>query len=172
MSGEIAKNEALTAAVAPNPNASLLEIRMDARTYPRLHSYTREQAVFEMSKIVTQAFLYRGQQADDNNIRYISGALLDELAEDAENVSAMSVTFTEISRAVKRAVLNNEIYSVSVASLYKVVMDYIKRDGIQASREAMRLKEQKRAEDLKKSVLAPMMSVYTGRMVRNSKTNL
>ena len=32
--------------------ASLLEIRMDAKRYPRLHSYTREQAVAEMTKVV------------------------------------------------------------------------------------------------------------------------
>ena len=41
---------------------SLLEMRMDAKRFPRIGAFPREQAVFEMSKIVSQAFLYKGDR--------------------------------------------------------------------------------------------------------------
>ena len=66
-----------------NPGqASLLEMRADAKRFPRIGSLPRGQVVFEMSKIVSQAFLYRGQAADPTNIQFISSALYDELLGD------------------------------------------------------------------------------------------
>ena len=55
--------------------ASLLEMRMDKKKFPRIGAFTREQAVFEMSKIVSQAFLYKGQAADLNNSRTPRGCV-------------------------------------------------------------------------------------------------
>ena len=77
--------------------ASLLEIRMDAKRYPRLHTYTREQAVTEMTKVVSQAFLYKGQAADPTNIQFIACSLVDELRADLDKMGTKHLSFAEIS---------------------------------------------------------------------------
>ena len=149
--------------------ASLLEIRMDAKRYPRLHTYTREQAVTEMTKVVSQAFLYKGQAADPTNIQFISCSLVDELRADLDKMGTKHLSFAEISRVVKRAVLRDEMYGISVASLYKVIIEYVKGEGHRISQEARQKREEQERESLKQSVIAPMLQAYTGRLIKNSK---
>ena len=78
---------------------SLLEMRMDEKRFPRIGAFPREQAVFEMSKIVSQAFLYKGQAADPKNIQFISCALVDELQSDLDRLGTKYLSFGEIGRA-------------------------------------------------------------------------
>ena len=148
---------------------SLLEIRMDAKRYPRLHTYPREKAVMEMSKVVTQAFLYKGQAADPTNIQFISCSLVDELQADLDKTGTNYVTFAEISRVVKRAVLCDDMYGISVASLYRVIIDYVKGEGHRLSLEARKRKEEDDRESIKRSVIAPMLQAYAGQLIRKSK---
>jgi hypothetical protein len=111
-----------------NPGrASLLEMRADSTRFPRLKSVPREQAVFEMTKIVTQAFLYRGQAADPTNIQFISSALVQEILEDTNG--AFNLSLAEIQVIVKRAVLNTDMMGINVSSLYKVIIAFVKGEG-------------------------------------------
>ena len=155
-----------------NPGrASLLEMRSDSSRFPRLKSFPREQAVFEMTKIVTQAFLYRGQAADVTTIQFISSSLVDELLAD-DKYGASSISFAEIQVVVKRAVLGgSEMFGISVASLYKVIMEFVKGEGHlnqQKIWEARRKEEDKR---LQASGLTPMLRAFTGEFVKNHKIN-
>lgn len=149
--------------------ASLLEIRMDAKRYPRLHTYTREQAVTEMTKVVSQAFLYKGQAADPTNIQFISCSLVDELRADLDKMGTKHLSFAEISRVVKRAVLRDEMYGISVASLYKVIIEYVKGEGHKLQREVLERKRKTDQEQIKNSVIAPMLQAYAGQLLKNSK---
>ena len=148
---------------------SLLDIRKDAKRFPRLHTYSREQAVTEMSKIVSQAFLFKGQVADSTNIQFISCSLVDELQADLDKTGTKYVTFAEISRVVKRAVLCDDMYGISVASLYRVIIDYVKGEGHRLSLEARKRKEEDDRESIKRSVIAPMLQAYAGQLIRKSK---
>lgn len=152
-----------------NNQVSLLDIRMDAKRFPRLKEYTREQAVFEMSKIVTQAFLFRGQTADPTNIQFISCNLVDELQANLDKLGTNQITFAEISRVVKKAVLESDMYGISVASLYKVIIEYIKGEGHRLHKEAVELKRQEEEKKLKDSIIAPMLQSYSGALVKHSK---
>lgn len=149
--------------------ASLLEIRMDAKRYPRLHTYTREQAVTEMTKVVSQAFLYKGQAADPTNIQFISCSLVDELRADLDKMGTKHLSFAEISRVVKRAVLRDEMYGISVASLYKVIIEYIKGEGHRLQQEVSERKRKSEQEQIKNSVIAPMLQAYAGELLKHSK---
>lgn len=113
-----------------NPRrSSLLEMRQHPELFPRIKTLPREQAVFEMSKIVSQAFLYRGQAADQTTIQFISSALVQEILDD-DKFGASSLSLAEIQVVVKRAVLGgSEMFGISVASLYKVIMDFVKGEG-------------------------------------------
>lgn len=148
---------------------SLLEMRMDEKRFPRIGAFPREQAVFEMSKIVSQAFLYKGQAADPKNIQFISCSLVDELQADLDKLGTRNISFAEISRIVKRSVLQDEMYGISVASLYKVIIEYVKGEGHRISQEARKRKEEENRESLKQSVIAPMLQAYAGRLIKNSK---
>lgn len=148
---------------------SLLDIRMDSKRFPRLCSYPKEEAVFHMVKIVSQAFLYRGQAADPTNINFIASALVDELmAEDTYHPKYLS--FEEIGRVVKDAVLTDtEMYGISVASLYRVILAWCKGEGSRIQREAADLAKKQQDKALKDSVIAPMLQAYTGQFINEHK---
>ena len=153
-----------------NPGqASLLEMRADATRFPRLKTMPREQAVSGLKRIVSQAFLYRGQAADPVNVQFISNALLNELLED-DKYGAGYLSLAEIQVVVKRAVLGgSEMFGISVACLYKVIMEFVKGEGHlnqQKICEARRKEEEKR---LQASGLTPMLKAYTGEFIRNHK---
>ena len=148
---------------------SLLEMRMDEKRFPRIGAFPREQAVFEMSKIVSQAFLYRGQAADPKNIQFISCALVDELQSDLDKLGTRHISFAEISRVVKRAVLQDDMYGISVASLYKVIIEYIKGEGHRLQQEVSERKRKSEQEQIKNSVIAPMIQAYAGELLKHSK---
>lgn len=148
---------------------SLLDIRKDAKRFPRLHTYSREQAVTEMSKIVSQAFLYKGQAADPNNIQFISCSLIDELQADLDRLGTRFLSFAEISRIVKRAVLQDEMYGISVASLYKVIAEYVKGEGRRLQQQVKEEQNKVQQEYIKNSVVAPILQAYAGQLLKNSK---
>ena len=148
---------------------SLLEMRMDDKRFPRIGAFPREQAVFEMSKIVSQAFLYKGQAADPKNIQFISCALVDELQSDLDRLGTKHISFAEISRVVKRAVLQDDMYGISVASLYKVIIEYIKGEGHRLQQEVSERKRKSEQEQIKNSVIAPMLQAYAGELLKHSK---
>ena len=153
-----------------NPGrASLLEMRADPSRFPRLKSVPREQAVFEMTKIVNQAFLYRGQAADPTNIQFISSALVQELLDD-DKYGAGYLSLAEIQVVVKRAVLGgSEMFGISVASLYKVIIEYIKGEGHRLQQEVSERKRKSEQEQIKNSVIAPMLQAYAGELLNHSK---
>ena len=157
-------NETSTALVNYNPgNASLLEMRADSDRFPRIKTMPREQAVLGMSKIVTQAFLYRGQAADPTNIQFISSALVQEILEDSNG--AYNLSLAEIQVIVKRAVLNTDMMGINVSSLYKVIIAFVKGEG----RE-----NQSRVDALRRvkpnSPGMAMLQAATGDFIRNHKT--
>ena len=155
-----------------NPGqASLLEMRADATRFPRIKTMPREQVVFEMSKIVTQAFLYRGQAADLTNIQFISSALVDELLED-DKYGAGYLALAEIQVVVKRAVLGgSEMFGISVASLDKVLMEFVKGEGHRNQQQVLEQRKKETERILKESALAPMLKAYAGEFIRNNKIN-
>jgi hypothetical protein len=128
MSNEMSKQS--SALVNYNPGkATLLEMRADSTRFPRIKTMPREQAVMGMAKIVSQAFLYRGQAADPTNIQFISSALVQELLDD-DKYGAGYLSLAEIQVVVKRAVLGgSEMFGISVASLYKVIIAFCKNEG-------------------------------------------
>ena len=155
-----------------NPGqASLLEMRADATRFPRINTMSREQAVSGLIRIVSQAFLYRGQAADPVNVQFISNALLNELLED-DKYGAGYLSLAEIQVVVKRAVLGgSEMFGISVASLYKVIMEFVKGEGHRNQQQVLEQRKKETERILKESALAPMLKAYAGEFIRNNKIN-
>ena len=155
-----------------NPGqASLLEMRADATRFPRINTMSREQAVSGLIRIVSQAFLYRGQAADPVNVQFISNALLNELLED-DKYGAGYLSLAEIQVIVKRAILGgSEMFGISVASLYKVIMEFVKGEGHRNQQQVLEQRKKETERILKESALAPMLKAYAGEFIRNNKIN-
>ena len=146
---------------------SLLEIRMDSKTYPRLCRYSKEDADKAMVSIVSKAFLYRGQTADPSVIGFTASTLVDEVLQE-EKYGAKYLSFEEISRIIKKAVLESDIF-ISVSSLYKVIIEFCKGEGTRIQQEAAALKRRQDEESLRNSVVAPMLQAYTGAFIKEHK---
>ena len=150
-----------------NPGqASLLEMRADATRFPRLKTLPREQAVMGMAKIVSQAFLYRGQAADPTNIQFIASALVQELLED-DKFGSGNLSLAEIQLVVKRAVLGgSELFGISVASLYKVIIEFVKGEG---HLNQVKIWEARRKEAWQPTAVSIRLQPATGNFVKNHK---
>ena len=155
----------LTTTTGKQPTA--LEIRMDSKTYPRLCRYNRDDANKAMVKIVSQAFLYRGQTADPSLISFTASSLVDELMQE-DKYGAKYLSIEEISRIVKKAVLESDIF-ISVSSLYKTIIEYCKGEGTRIQQQADDLKRKQDEESLRNSVVAPMLQAYTGAFINEHK---
>lgn len=161
MSNELTTQE--TGVVNYNPGrASLLEMRADADRFPRIKTLTREQVVDGMTRIVSQAFLYRGQTADKTNIQFISSALADELLEDGNGGGNLSLA--EIQVIVKRAVLDTDIF-LSVSTIYKVITAFLKGEGRENQNRVDALRRVK-----PNTGGMAMLQAFTGEFIRNHKS--
>lgn len=144
-----------------NPGqATLLEMRADSTRFPRIKTMTDEDAVFQLSRIVTQAFLYRGQAADPTNIQFISSALIQEIRQD-RTFGLSDLSLAEIQVVVKRAVLGEDMF-ISVASLFRVIREYAKGEG---HRNQVVVNNRKREE----APVSPIIKAYAGALIRNNK---
>lgn len=146
---------------------TLLEMRMDAKRFPRLCRLPKEDAVKAMVSIVSQAFLYRGQTADPSVIGFTASALVDELLRE-DKYGAKYLSIEEISVIIRKAVLETDTY-LSVASLYKVVIEFCKGEGTRIEQEAAAIKRKQYEDSLRNSVVAPMLEAYTGQFAKEHK---
>ena len=148
--------------------ATLVDIRSDNRRFPRLHSYNREDAVRQMNIIILMAFQYRGQAADAPTITQMSNSLIDILNEDEYGIGTKYLSFEEIKRVVRKAVLGQgkEMYGISVSSIFQALADYCKGEGRMADKEAKEIATRQR--ELKQSIIAPMLQGYVEQMVKKA----
>lgn len=150
-------------------NATLVDIRSDNRRFPRLHSYERQEAVRQMNIIILMAFQFRGQQADAPTITQMSSSLIDILNEDEYNIGTKYLSFEEIKRVVRKAVLgqSKEMYGISVSSIFQALADYCKGEGRMADKEAKEIVSKRR--EIRESIIAPLLQGYSSEMLQKSK---
>lgn len=154
-------NNKLTTKRSQPAEVSIVDMRRDTRRFPRISTYTKERATEEMKVIVSQAFLYRGQVADPSNVLFISSALVDELLADYDGIGTKHISFAEISRVIKKTILTEEMYGISVASLYKAIAKYCKGEGHEAE-------EQIRGKFRPLTVGLPILQAAAGELAKKS----
>lgn len=146
--------------------SSLVEIRTDDKRFPRLYKYSREEAVNQMNMIIMMAFQFRGQQADAMTIFQMSSSLIDILNEDEYGIGTRFLSFEEIKRVIKKAVLGQgrEMYGISVSSLFQALADYCKGEGRSADIEAKEIASKRKS--LRDSIIAPMVDSMAELMIK------
>lgn len=145
----------------------LVTVRMDVQNYPRIKDYAPTLLVQQLTPMILQAFMYRGQNPDTTLVDFTTKQLVLELLADADSVGTRNLTVYEIARAIKRAVLGQskrELYGVNVASLYAVLVDYATGEGHLADADA---KEALKKAGQSRSVSA-LIDTMTGAMVKHS----
>lgn len=152
--------------IIPTGQATLVDIRTDSKTFPRLHTYDRQEAIGQMNIILLMAFQYRGQQADAYTINQMSASLVELLLEDEYSLGMKYLTFEEIKRIVRKAALGQgkEMYGISVSSIFQALADYCKGEGKMASQQARIILEQKR--ELARAIVAPMIDSYANTLIK------
>lgn len=152
--------------IVPTGQATLVDIRTDSKTFPRLHTYDRAEAVGQMNIILLMAFQYRGQQADAYTINQMSNSLIELLLDDEYSLGMKYLTFEEIKRIVRKAALGQgkEMYGISVSSIFQALADYCKGEGKMASQQARVILEQKR--ELARAIVAPMIDSYANTLIK------
>ena len=153
----------------PVEKATLIDIRSDNKRFPRLHTYRREDAINHMNLIILMAFQFRGQQADTQTIQLMSSSLIDILNEDEYNIGTKYLSFEEIKRVVRKAVLGQgkEMYGISVSSIFQALADYCKNEGKAADKEAKLIAAKEK--EIRNSIIAPMIQGYADSLVKQSK---
>ena len=147
--------------------ASLVEIRTNNKDFPRLHTYRREEAIAQMNIILLMAYQYKGQQADVPTITLMSSSLIDILNEDEYGIGTKFLSFEEIKRVVKKAVLGQgkEMYGISVSSIFQALADYCKGEGRVADKEAKLIVAKQK--EMRMSIVAPMLQGYADEMLKH-----
>ena len=149
--------------------ATLVEIRTDNKRFPRLHSYRREDAIYQMNMVLIMAFQIRGQQADTQSVVQMSATLIYILMEDEYGIGTRYLSFEEIKRVIRKASLgqSREMYGISVSSLFQALADYCKGEGRMADKEAKEIVSRQR--EVRNSIIAPMIQGRIEEMLNNSK---
>lgn len=146
-----------------------LEIRRDSKKYPRLHQYDKEEAVRKMMDIVLNACLYTGRRADTGEVRFIASALYEELMEK-NSYNTRCIAIEEVERAVKKAILGEkEMFGISVATLYKAVMEWVKGEGHMLDTQVRQLERDENEKALKESIIAGMVGENAQNLINNHK---
>ena len=142
MSNELT-TQAYNNLVAYNPKTSLVEVRLNPDKYPRIGKTNESQAFVLMKEIVVSAYMYRGQQADEEMVNFTTANLLADLTDPNNEYGTQHLSW--FARAIKRGVLglSKEMYGISVSSLYAAIIDYIKKEGLEADRKARELRRDK-----------------------------
>ena len=146
--------------------ATLVDIRTDNKRFPRLHTYKREDAIGQMNMIIMMAFQFRGQQADAQSIIQMSASLIDILNEDEYGIGTKYLSFEEIKRVVRKAVLGQgkEMFGISVSSLFQALADYCKGEGKMADKQAKEIAY--RMTETKNAIMASMIQGYSEQMLK------
>lgn len=144
---------------------SLVEIRADVERFPRLHRIPAPQALHGIKQVVFMALMYRGQAASEENISFISTALLAELLEE-NKFGTRYLTMEEIARVVKKAALATETFGISVSTLYSALVKYCCTEGKDADNKAKDLYQKKDGPP------EAMISVATYRMIEENKKRM
>lgn len=126
-----------------NPSVELVDIRLHPEIFPRIKDTPEDAAINRMVQLVFAAFLYRGQEAQPDKVRFIATALVQEINMD-RRFGLPSLSWAEIGMVIRNAVLSKDLYGVSVATLYSALVDYCRGEGHEAAKKAFESKEPSR----------------------------
>lgn len=148
-------------------NNPLVAVRLDKAKFPRLSSYTKENAVPLLMNIIAKGYAYRGYRAEEDNVKFLASALYDEMMLDDHHLGMQTLTMYDIAYVVKKAVMGEDEFFFSVSSLYNILKKFCLGEGHDALEEARKIvRDRQRLQ----SSVQPMLDTYTGAMLTTIKS--
>ena len=125
--------------VTYDPKVDLVEVRSNEVKFPRIGKTEPAQAYILMKEIIIDAYMYRGQMADEEMVNFTAANLVAELTDPHNGYGMQNLSWYEIARAIKRSLLGmgKEMYGISVASLYNACLEYTKGEGHDAEKKVV-----------------------------------
>ena len=147
---------------------SLVDIRMDSTSYPRIKTLNSQSAIARLQQVVAMAYVYTGRPAEESKIQMVAAALYGELMEDKRNLGIGNITIEEVAHAVKDAILqaDGDVY-INIAFFYKAVCAYAEGEGHDAQEEAYRRLRTQRQKAIESSPVGAMLAVYEQRTLNS-----
>lgn len=120
-----------------NPAVDLVQIRLHPEIFPRVGKTAEDEAIAKMTPLVYGAFLYRGNDANGDTVRFIATALVREIMNDTK-YGLKTLSWLEVGMVIRNAVLGGakELFGVSVATLFSALIDYARNEGHEAAKLA------------------------------------
>lgn len=115
---------------------SPVQIRRDAQRFPRIKSYSEEDAMRLMSALIVKVYIYLGRKAPDRkDVSFLAKQVLYEIYRDLLGLGLKYITFAEVERAIIRKVIDNpeNIFGISVSLLMSAINEYAKTEGTEAA---------------------------------------
>lgn len=146
---------------------SLVEVRLDTKRYPHIADIDLEAALTTMTGIVANAYMMLGKVADREMVNFTATTLLAEINKNLDGLGAKNLSFYEVSYAIRRAIMtSDQMFTVSVASLYRALKTYIQGEGVKADAEARA--QWRRRTKISAGVQA-CLDAQASRMAKNAK---
>lgn len=116
---------------------NLLDVRRNHKKYPRIKDTDFKVAVNNMTVLVYKAAVYRGQEMDADQIRFIAQNLVKEILNDTV-YGLKNLSWEEITLAIRNAALgySEEMRGVSISSLFIAILNYAKGIGHEYDRKS------------------------------------
>ena len=108
--------------------ASLLDIRRNPMSFPRIKDYATEALLMELQSSILMVYQYRGQKpvGGAEEIKTMARSLMAELLADDFGNDTRELSMEEIRRALRKVGLRQgaDMYGINVGSLYNAILDF------------------------------------------------
>lgn len=124
---ELVTQQRAVAIAQSSQRASLLDIRRNPMSFPRIKDYAPEALLMELKSSILMVYQYRGMRPNSaDEIKVMAQSLMAELLADDFGNDTRELSMEEIRRALRKVGLRQgaDMYGINVGSLYNAIQDF------------------------------------------------
>lgn len=134
---ELVTQQRAAAIAQSSQRASLVDIRRDSASFPRIKQYAPDALLMELANSILMVYQYRGQKPNSaDEIKVMAQSLMAELLVDDFGNDTKELSMEEIRRALRKVGLRqgSDIYGINVGSLYNAILEF-RRTEVEEARQ-------------------------------------
>ena len=153
---ELVTQQRAVAIAQLSQRASLVDIRKDSVSFPRIKDYEPSAFLMELKAAILMVYQYRGQKplGGAHEIEVMANSLAAELLADDFGNDTKELSMEEIRRALRKVGLGQgpDMYGINVGSLCNAILDY-RRTEVEEARQKMLAEQRKPRVDLHENIV-------------------